>query len=117
MATGYFKGRRKRLMDKDPHCYWCGIEVIYYPLKKHERMPENYATLDHLKSKYNGKRPDVHMKQKTLVLACSKCNLLRCKLETKALKGIRLWHRNQYPRYLFWLKPIVSLYVFLGGKI
>lgn len=72
-------------MKKDPHCYWCGKEVIYYELKHGERTPHNFATLDHLYSRYSPLRREVHFKEKTLVLACNACNHRRGIEETMAL--------------------------------
>lgn len=87
----YMRKRRARLMEKDPHCHWCGVKVIYYPLKKGETMPNNFATLDHLVSRYYKPRFDPKMKQKTMVLACFKCNMKRCEEDTKAQPIEKLW--------------------------
>lgn len=64
---------REYLMADDSHCYWCGIEVIYFvpqpqPYKRH--LPHNFATIDHKISRFFRKKGEVVEK----VLACQKCN-------------------------------------------
>jgi len=70
------KRRKENLFREDPHCYWCGIEVINYPLADGERMPDNFATLDHLDTRLSGNRGVIKNQTRT-VLACSKCNFDR----------------------------------------
>lgn len=107
-AKQYFAKRRAKMMMKHPYCYWCGIRVVHHKLNPHQRMPDNFATIDHLISKYYGKRPNVYGKEKTLVLACNKCNFERCKKETESLPRWKLWFKSKsFPRYLFFMKWFV----------
>ena len=89
--------RNKRLVDTllaiDPHCYWCKCAVSKYPLSKHQKTPDNYATLDHMFSRYNSMRGKTNNGIRVNVLACYKCNLDRCKAETKAIGLLELHKR------------------------
>ncbi len=94
------KLRRENLMKKDPHCYWCGVEVIYYRLIKHEKVPDNFATLDHLHTRYTlaVKRATAGQHKPVTVLACWKCNNERGKKETESMPREELWKRaHSYP--------------------
>ena len=73
-------------MEKDPHCYWCGIEVIFYALPQGEKFPNNFATTDHLYDRYDFERRKqaVIKNEERHVLACYKCNEDRGKKSTKA---------------------------------
>lgn len=57
MSSEYFRKRRIRLLEKDPNCHWCRR-----PLKLPEKkptggtLPDDYPTIDHLKSRFWGKR-------------------------------------------------------------
>lgn len=75
--------RRRALFNKDPHCHWCGIEVVWYD-KDGGTMPENGATIDHLRSRLNPERRRKADGEQT-VLACSKCNQQRNRQEELAL--------------------------------
>ncbi len=75
-------------MENDPHCYYCGCEVIYFTLKNHEKMPPNFATLEHINS-LNQSRPRPRLG--TIVLACNACNEKRGAEEEKQL-GIEVLH-------------------------
>lgn len=35
-------------MEKDPHCFWCRIEVREYILRRGQHSPHDLATVDHL---------------------------------------------------------------------
>ena len=118
-ANGYFRKRRKRLMDKDPYCYWCGKKLTLYPdypKRKHQKMPADYPTIDHLKSKYWGPRRDVQMKEKTLVLACPKCNNDRQAKEQKRYLFLTWWKSGGFPRWLSFLKIIRKYYIIYVKK-
>lgn len=93
MSTAYFKNRRRRLVDKSPYCHWCNRPVFEYPHVRGRKVPDDAATVDHLVSRYWGKRPNVFGRQKTLVLACFQCNGLRSKQETASISKWRLWFR------------------------
>jgi len=87
--------RIKKLMKRDPHCHWCGVEVIYYLVAIHEVAPPNFATIDHLISRFNMEerlrllRESKKRKDGShYVLACRKCNEARAaKEEREVLYG------------------------------
>ena len=96
MAKNYNARKRERMMAEDPHCYWCGIEVIYYELKPHEKMPFNFATIDHLYDKFDFDQRLAAAKnhdETRHVLACNACNKKRNKLRqdlmSKSFQQIR----------------------------
>jgi hypothetical protein len=77
MIGNRWKRRRANLMATDPHCYWCRKEVIYYDLKSHEKMPHNFATIEHLYDKYSPERRIIarlNPAKPVTVLACHECN-------------------------------------------
>ncbi len=88
MSTKYFHYRRRKLLYEDPHCHWCGKELYYYKTKG-GKLPDDFATIDHLESKLLGERKDVQKKKKTLVLACPACNNKRSKDELEKYKDIQ----------------------------
>ena len=105
----YLRRRRRYLFDKDPHCHWCGCTLVKWEVAKNKtRPPLNAATIDHLRSKLFGKRPDVRKKAKTLVLACWKCNAERSRKENTSiiLRPLIWWKSGAFPLYL---KPIQLL--------
>lgn len=86
------KRRRAKLMARDPHCFYCGCEVVYFPLVRGQKMPANFATIDHVYSRIMG-RP---LKGET-VLCCHKCNGDRSVAEQAALPKEELWRRSGRP--------------------
>src|SRR5437762_2332527 len=79
-----------RLMEADPHCHWCGVEVIYYTPAWNERVPLNFATIDHFFSRFTmQKRLEAwreSMKRRDgshYTLACWECNQKRAVDEAK----------------------------------
>ena len=61
-----------------PICFWCECVVVKYPLKNRESLPDNYATVDHLYSRWNPLRQTLgEPGEKRLVLSCHKCNWTR----------------------------------------
>ena len=104
------KNRRNNLMAKDPHCHWCGIEVIYRKLTFGEKMPDNFATIDHLFSRLSPQRGQKqHPTQEITVLACNKCNFIRGKEEEKGLGKTELRKRSG--------KPDVNWARFIDAKV
>ncbi len=81
--------RRERLMAADPHCHWCGCEVIYWKPQRREKVPPNFATIDHVWSRIQG-RP----RQGRWVLACARCNEARGAAEEAALGKAELQRRS-----------------------
>lgn len=109
---GYYKKRRERLMEKDPHCYWCPRKLKLYPnypkKMRHQTMPEDYVTIDHLKSRFWGPRRDVGMKERTLVLACPKCNNRRQAEEKQKYIWITRWKSGSFPYPFRWVGKILK---------
>ncbi len=88
------------MMKKDPHCHWCGRKVFNRPVNRRYHKASD-ASIDHLVSKYGGKREDPRGKKKTLVLACYECNQKRCVDETSNKSKEELWARSgRYPKKL-----------------
>lgn len=85
--------RRKRLFEEHPFCYWCGTELIEMPHDENGKqklpVPDNAATLDHLRSAWNPKAPA------ETVLACHKCNHTRGREEEKSAGIDVLRERSQ----------------------
>lgn len=126
--SGYYAKRRLRMMEEDPHCHWCGRElklyldypnrkvfeenpVEYQRLKaKYPRMPDDYPTIDHLKTSFFGKRPDVYGREKTLVLACLPCNNGREREIHLVNKWRMRWKAGSFPRYLWWLNRLLRYF-------
>lgn len=90
------QSRLKYLKQKFRLCWYCKCELVYYPLKKGEKVPPNYATIEHLNSRlqYPNGRPPVYGKSRSLVVACLKCNNERAELEQAALPKEELWRRS-----------------------
>lgn len=83
------RGKKKRkfnLFKADPHCYWCGIEVKIYNVQRHQKHPDDEATVDHLVSRYYPeKRKNPEKNERRLVLSCRKCNMDRAEEEKKKI--------------------------------
>ena len=73
-----FKKQRLRLWKIDPRCHWCGIETIWVDIEG-GRMPENGATIDHLRSRLNPARTAglEYPNERRRVIACFACNQRR----------------------------------------
>jgi hypothetical protein len=92
--------RRLKLLEKDPHCYWCRRELrelAVYPIPK-GGLPPDAATTDHLNSRiaYPDGRPRTFIfvaspkevwfrTPPTTVLSCPRCNLLRAQDEERGI--------------------------------
>ena len=82
MSGSKLTRRRAHLMEQDPHCYWCHCEVVYFLQKGGGKMPDNFATLDHLNDRIlGGPRPV----RGQIVLACLRCNNERAAIAVNAL--------------------------------
>jgi hypothetical protein len=89
---GKRRERRLRLMEQDPHCHWCGVEVFDMELHlMKSRPPSNAATIDHVYSRLTEHR------QKGLqgrwVLACWGCNQRRSIEEIESMP-IEEWRKR-----------------------
>jgi len=89
--------RRQVLMKRDPHCAYCGCEVVYFD-NHGGQLPPNFATIDHVYSRLTpGGRP----RKGDTVLACRACNEARGHEEVAQLPIEELWERSgAYPREL-----------------
>ncbi len=78
---------RKRMWNRDPHCYWCGCKTIFIHRKGNKMVPPpemNEATVEHYFSRYSpsrGKCPHIQRN----VLACWKCNNERGRREQDSM--------------------------------
>ena len=88
-AKHYGRLIRERLMRENPHCCWCGVEVIWYYIPGNAKpLPDNFATLDHLYQEGDPKRIKAWKKgERQIVLACNKCNHERGKKYEEVLKS------------------------------
>ena len=76
-----------RLMEQNPHCHWCGIEVVYFYAQEWGprpgqagKMPTNFATLDHIYDRWDWEIRLQKAKERDAtrhVLACNACNRKR----------------------------------------
>ena len=109
--NNYNAKRRIRLMLKDPHCHWCRRELRLYDIRG-GKLPPDYPTIDHLKDKFlHGKRPEVGMKQTTLVLACPKCNNERTnKIATSKHKFKTWWKAGAFPPPFRWFGTLLKIF-------
>jgi len=98
---------RDRLWKVDPHCRQCGVLTILPQdiVKGRDRFgklrhyPDNMATIDHLRSRYDLKRRIHDRNERRYILLCIKCNNKREKEETSKLKIEKLWELSKrYPR-------------------
>lgn len=93
-------------MAEDPHCWYCGVDLIDYRLADGETPPPNHATIEHLISKTLVvakalDRRSHHIGPK--VLACYECNYARGLWDVQLNNMVRneywqAWRvRNGYP--------------------
>ncbi len=69
------RSRKLRLFKRDPHCYYCGVEVREIVVPRGKKIPDDMATVEHLYSKLDYRRHDPNDgKEERTVLACYKCN-------------------------------------------
>ena len=81
-SNGVFYGKlwsrskqiKERLVEEYGKCYWCKIQVKIYPHENGMSLPDDTATLDHLKSKNAGREKGENTPK---VLSCRKCNQQR----------------------------------------
>ena len=77
--------RKNNLLKKDPHCYYCGIEVGIYNLNPHEKTPDNMAGVHTQYSRYTDKRNATDTPRERTVLACAKCIKQKSKEEQDSI--------------------------------
>ena len=72
--------RRQKLWLKNCRCVFCGTKTILPPPgKPRGRVPDNWATIEHLDSRYNPERGNGTGER--TVLCCWRCNNDRNKAE------------------------------------
>lgn len=81
----HWKEIRQQFMDANPHCHWCGQEVVYFYAITMTKMPGNFATIDHLYDRFDPRRYRAYSDLEDLVLACNSCNLKRGKKRTEMI--------------------------------
>lgn len=92
---------RKRLFQRNPHCFWCGKLTVF---SIDVKLKHDAATVDHLYSRLHPERKTVSTRQSArdsahrgrgrLVLACNQCNKDRSNAETRGLMFVpKLGHR------------------------
>lgn len=96
----YKRHFRETQMQINPHCYYCGVLLIYYKVAevpKGQSLPNNFATIEHLIDRYDQKNRQKIKKGrgKNLVLACYKCNHDRGERRTKEMDQDLLKIRNK----------------------
>lgn len=78
MNTQRLRAIRLWLFERDPHCWWCGREVILVAFRKGVGLPRNAATVDHLHFRGDPLRErHVGCDCPRHVLACYRCNTRR----------------------------------------
>lgn len=100
MSSDSKRARLRNLFNSNPHCFWCGCEVILGTRNRngndHIACPPNMATLDHVISHINENWEKGA--KNWIVLSCTECNQRRNKEETKTLSKKELWSRSgRYP--------------------
>ena len=86
MGSAEIRRRREQLFAEHPFCHYCEVQLVSYPLKKHERMPDNYATLHHQRSRLHPYRHEkVRNGEIRRVLACRQCADLIAQVEEGSL--------------------------------
>lgn len=113
---------RARLFRADPHCFWCGVEVVMD--RSYQQQP-NFATVDHLYSRWHPERKARHSNNKGVlhVLACADCNAARAgcecqsqpfipklpeRLEFAQLADATLARRKQFERRKIEARPVTE---------
>jgi len=98
---------RDRLWKVNPCCRYCGILTILPQdiikgrdsFGKLRHYPNNMATIDHLRSRYDPKRQIHNRNEKRYILSCVQCNNKREKKETDNIKIEKLWELSKrYPQ-------------------
>ena len=110
-GNGYYSRRRVRLMSENPRCHWCKRDLKLYPsVGRKKKLPQDFATIDHLEYRFFGPRVDPRFKQRTLVLACPECNNERSRQELRKYIWRARWKSGTFPFPFGWLGRILKLY-------
>lgn len=97
--------RRYRLWLENPNCFWCGIPTVW--LKECPKpAQDNFATLDHLVSRFDERRKEQGFKNKT-VLSCYKCNHDRGRIDDMLVPLYEKWERaKRYGQPIIVVHPL-----------
>jgi hypothetical protein len=100
MGKSSLRNRRANLMAQDPHCGNCGIEVIWYRPGPGEVLPDNFATIEHVNSRWHPVRDPItgqmgRPRGGKRVLWCRGCNRDGNKREQEAASMEEKWRRSQ----------------------
>jgi len=90
-----YRRQRERMMAADPHCCYCGTELVHFNpgprLRKREPLPDNFVTIEHVNSRNQGSPRPLRGQWK---LACKRCNEERGAAEEAALPIEELHRRS-----------------------
>ena len=75
------QARRQNLIKEDPHCFYCGREVVERELAPGEAPADDTATVEHIPSLVRGPFAG----PRRTVLACHRCNNDHAHAEQSAL--------------------------------
>ncbi len=101
MSTKSHNARLKNLWQKNPHCFWCGCEVIIFENDGSRSKGPSAATLSRLISK-NDPQYSFGIKN-YLILSCRKCSDTLSSEEERNLPKEILWKRSKrYPIQIAW---------------
>jgi hypothetical protein len=84
---------RARLLAEDPHCAYCGREVVYFKPQQGKALPGNFATIEHVYTRIEGRRP----RQGQQILACLDCNHDKGGQDERAYWGSRPFDGKHRP--------------------
>ena len=85
---------RRRLWERDPHCYYCGAVTEWRELDGGKRPTPNMATLEHLRMRIDKNRTEPSHGERRIVLACRKCNNKEGNRRYNSLPRRELWERS-----------------------
>lgn len=111
MSNKRLKRRRLTLFKKWPYCHWCARKLIITK-QAGGRLPENFATIDHLRSRLDPNRRArlARPQEERTVLACPACNNQRSKEENAKLPIEEQHERSQrHPSKLRLLALLIVL--------
>lgn len=99
--TQKIKRRRANLYGHQfGKCHWCSCKMVLFPTDGIQKLPDNFATIDHLRDRFNPHRlvQPVGGEQRW-VLACKRCNEARGRASERGQSPEALWERSgAYPQ-------------------
>lgn len=97
--------QRERWFKEHPYCYWCKCQLVLIDTSSYRgRVPDNAATIDHLRPKGHPNRRErnrFHLWRR--VLACWKCNNDRDREFTRRRSLEELWRASGH-----WMQMVRS---------